>query len=34
MIIERITVDSDKVITVFLKSSITEIFDIIQGTKA
>ena len=33
MIIERITVDSDKVVTVFLKSSINELFDIIQGTK-
>ena len=34
MMIEKITVDSDKVVTVFLKSSITELFDIVQGTKA
>ena len=34
LIIEKITVDEDKVVTIFLKSSITELFDIIDGTKS
>ena len=34
LIIEKIMVDEDKVVTIFLKSSITELFDIIDGTKS
>ena len=33
LIIERITVDEDKTITIFLKSSITDIIDLVERTQ-